>query len=735
MSAPLQILLLEDSLADAELTLHELRLAGFKPDWQRVETEADYLAQLHPGIELILADYSLPQFDALRALQLLQERGLDIPFIVITGTVSEEVVVECMKQGAADYLLKDRVMRLGSAVAQALQGKQMRDQKRQTEAEKTRLIASSQESEQRFRALIENATDIIIIVDASGQVTYVSPSVNRILGYAPDGLMGKSALTFIHPEDVVLVKQRLENSIQNPNVTQRLGEYRVQHCNGSWGIFEAVTTNLLNDPAVQGIVVNCHDITERKQAEEQLRHHAFYDSLCGLPNRTLFLERVASQIKRAQRQKDGLFAVLFLDLDRFQMVKYSLGHLVSDQLLIATAGKLMTCLRPTDTLARIGTDEFAILLEDIHDVGDAIRVVEQIQRELNSPFNLDGREVFTTTSIGIAFAGKAQEVWESGRVGEFPPSQKSLPATPSHSNLLPRPQDLLRAADTAMYHARLQGKGRYVVFHPAMHTLAVAHLQLETDLRRAILTTEFQLYYQPIVELATGKIKAFEALVRWNHPTRGMVPPGEFIPAAEETGLIIPLGTWVLHEACRQLKVWQQQYSTIQGLAISVNLSAKQFSQPNLIEQIDQTLRETGLDGHYLKLEITESCLLENAEAAAILLWQLRDRNIQLSIDDFGTGYSSLSYLHRFPVNTLKIDRSFVSRMGAGGKNAEIVKVIVALAHNLGMSVTAEGIETAQQLAQLKALQCERGQGYFFSKPLDKGASEQLILAQLQVNS
>ncbi|MBD2740093.1 EAL domain-containing protein [Coleofasciculus sp. FACHB-1120] len=732
MSAPLQILLLEDSLADAELTLHELCLSGFKSNWQRVETEADYLAQLHPGIELILADYSLPQFNALRALQLLQERGLDIPFIVITGTVSEEVVVECMKQGAADYLLKDRLMRLGSAVAQALQAKQMRDQKRQTEAEKTRLIASSQESEQRFRALIENATDIIIIVNASGQVTYVSPSVNRILGYAPDGLLGKNALTFIHPEDVLLVKQRLKNSIQNPNVAQRLGEYRVQHCNGSWGIFEAVTTNLLKDPAVQGIVVNCHDITERKQAEEQLRHHAFYDSLCGLPNRTLFLERLASQIKRSQRQKDSLFAVLFLDLDRFEMVKYSLGHLVSDQLLIATARKLMTCLCPTDTLARIGTDEFAILLEDIHDVSDAIRVVEQIQRELNSPFNLDGREVFTTTSIGIAFAGRGQEGWEPVRK-DAPISL--CPSAPSHSNLLPRPQDLLRAADTAMYHARLEGKGRYVVFHPAMHTLAVAHLQLETDLRRAIIATEFQLYYQPIVELATGKIKAFEALVRWNHPTRGMVPPSDFIPAAEETGLIIPLGTWVLDEACRQLKVWQQQYSTTQGLAISVNLSAKQFSQPNLIEQIDRILRETGLDGHYLKLEITESCLLENAEAAAILLWQLRDRNIQLSIDDFGTGYSSLNYLHRFPVNTLKIDRSFVNRMGAGGKDAEIVKAIVALAHNLGMSVTAEGIETAQQLAQLKALQCERGQGYFFSKPVDNGAAGQLILAQLQVNS
>ncbi|MEP0854807.1 EAL domain-containing protein [Trichocoleus sp. DQ-U1] len=733
MSAPLQILLLEDSLADAELTLHELRLAGFKPDWQRVETEADYLAQLHPGIELILADYSLPQFNALRALQLLQERGLDIPFIVITGTVSEEVVVECMKQGAADYLLKDRLMRLGSAVAQALQAKQMRDQKRQSEAEKTRLIAASQENEQRFRALIENATDIIIIVNASGQVTYVSPSVNRILGYAPDGLIGKNALTFIHPEDVLLVKQRLKNSIQNPNVTQRLGEYRVQHRNGSWGIFEAVTTNLLNDPAVQGIVVNCHDITERKQAEEQLRHHAFYDSLCGLPNRTLFLERLASQIKRSQRDKDSLFAVLFLDLDRFEMVKYSLGHLVSDQLLIATARKLMTCLRPTDTLARIGTDEFAILLEDIHDVSDAIRVVEQIQGELNSPFNLDGREVFTTTSIGIAFAGKGQEGWEPVRKASA--SMPLCPSAPSHNNLLPRPQDLLRAADTAMYHARLEGKGRYVVFHRAMHTLAVAHLQLETDLRRAIIATEFQLYYQPIVELATGKIKAFEALVRWNHPTRGMVPPSEFIPVAEDTGLIIPLGTWVLNEACRQLKVWQQQYSTTQGLAISVNLSGKQFSQPNLIEQIDRILRKTGLDGHYLKLEITESCLLENAEAAAILLWQLRDRNIQLSIDDFGTGYSSLNYLHRFPVNTLKIDRSFVNRMGAGGKDAEIVKAIVALAHNLGMSVTAEGIETAQQLAQLKALQCERGQGYFFSKPLDNGAAGQLILAQLQVNS
>jgi len=737
MSVPLKVLLLEDSPTDSELTLHELRWAGFKPEWQRVDTEADYLAQLHPDLDLILADYTLPQFDALRALELLRSRNLDIPFIVVTGTVSEEVVVECMKHGAADYLLKDRLVRLGAAVSQALQAKQMRDHKRQTEAEKTQLIASLQESEQRFRALIENATDIILIVDENGVSQYVSPSVERILGYSPARVVGKSAVKFVHPEDITLVNQTFERAMENPSVSHRLPEYHVRHTNGSWCVFEAVTTNLLHDPAVAGIVVNCHDITHAKLAEEQLRYHAFYDSLCGLPNRKLFLDRLASRIECGKEHPESLFAVLFLDLDRFQMVKYSMGHLVGDQLLIATAGKLSSCLSASDTLARMGRDEFAILLDDIHDVGDAIRIAQQIHRKLGEPFKLNGREVFTTTSIGIALSKTDIKTLTSETPGSS--SASSFSSLNPHYCILSadddQPQDLLRAADTAMYYAKVQGRAGYAVFDPVMHTRAVDRLQLETDLRRAIAADEFQLYYQPIVSLSTGKISGFEALVRWFHPTRGMVSPSEFIPVAEDTGLIVPIGALVLQEACRQLRVWQLKYPDFtDDLTISVNLSSVQFRQSGLIEQIDEILQETGLDPSFLKLEITESTIMENADSAKALLEQLKARNILLCIDDFGTGYSSLSYLHRWPIDTLKIDRSFVNGIGIEAHSREIIWTIVTLAGNLGMEVVAEGVETEQQLTQLRLLkrECHYGQGYLFSRPVDSEAAVKLFASELR---
>lgn len=457
------------------------------------------------------------------------------------------------------------------------------------------------------------------------------------------------------------------------------------------------------------------ELAERQRAEEQLLHNAFYDALTGLPNRALFLDRLRRVAERAKRRKRHLFAVLFLDVDRFKLVNDSLGREIGDQLLVVLAQRLEACLRPGDTVARLGGDEFAVLLDDIKNFSAATYISERIQAALTSSFNLSAQEVFITVSIGIALSSGA----------------------PGAAKLYKQPEDLLSDADIAMSRAKAQGQGHHQLFDPAMHEQAVARLQLETELRQAVERQEFQLHYQPIVSLATGKITGFEALVRWQHPTRGLLFPAEFIPMAEQTGLIIPIGSWVLQEACHQTRLWQVQSilgcrngpsSATVPLSISVNLSVKQFSQPALVEEVEQILDNSGLEAHSLKLEITESLLVENAEAATALLLQLRALGVELQMDDFGTGYSSLSHLHRFPFNTLKIDRSFVSQLDTSEKNnseaAPIVQTIVTLAHTLGMSVTAEGIETETQLAQLRVLGCNYGQGYIFSKPVDaKGAA------------
>jgi diguanylate cyclase (GGDEF)-like protein len=442
------------------------------------------------------------------------------------------------------------------------------------------------------------------------------------------------------------------------------------------------------------------------------------------------MARLGQALARAKEKADCGFAVLFLDLDRFKTVNDSLGHTVGDHLLIAFAHRLQAFFSNSQFLqnsqfkiqnylvARLGGDHFVLLLEGIHTVSDATRLTELLQKQLLAPYNLDGHEVFITTSIGIAVA-------EGGIYSSVRQYLSSCSA------------DFLRDADIAMYHAKARGKAGYAVFDKAMRERAVALLQLENDLRRAIKRQELQLYYQPIVSLSYGTIVGFEALVRWQHPQRGFVSPAEFIPLAEETGLILPLGAWVLREACQQLRQWQLGGHGADGqaqpaLTVSVNLSGKQFLQPDLVEQIDQILWETGLDAACLKLEITETVLVDNTESAAQMLSQLRDRNIQLCLDDFGTGYSSLSYLHRFPINTLKIDRTFVNRIGVEGENTEIVRTCLMLAHSLGMDAVAEGVETKEQLAQLRALGCEYGQGYFFSKPLPAAAALALLASPPQ---
>ena len=554
------------------------------------------------------------------------------------------------------------------------------------------------QSEAKFRSLIQNSSDIITILEPNGTVRYESPSIEKVLGYKPADLIGKNVFAFIHPEDTPHVFNAFREILQSSGTPLSI-EFRFRHQDGSWHFLESTGNNLLADPSLAGIVVNSRDITERKLAEQQLRHNAFHDGLTGLPNRALFMDRLAQALNRTQHCDGYQFAVLFLDLDRFKLVNDSLGHLLGDQLLIAIAHRLERCLRSVDTMARIGGDEFVILLDNITDSSDATKTAERLQRSLRSPFNLSGHEVFTTVSIGIALSTIA---WE-------------------------QPGNFLRDADTAMYKAKALGRGSYELFDQQMHAHAVTLLELENDLRWAIERQEFEIHYQPVVSLETSKITGFEALVRWQHPTRGLVFPAEFIPVAEESGLIIPLGQWVLAQACRQIRDWQVHFPTSPPLAVSVNISGKQFSQPDLIEQVGQILQEINLDAQSLRLEITESVLMENAESAAAMLFQLKAMNIQLHMDDFGTGYSSLTYLHRFPMDVLKIDRTFISTMDIDGRNAEIVQTIITLAHNLGMAVTAEGIETAGQLAKLRALGCEYGQGYFFSKPVVPELAEALI--------
>jgi len=426
-----------------------------------------------------------------------------------------------------------------------------------------------------------------------------------------------------------------------------------------------------------------------EETKEHFRHAAFHDSLTGLPNRAMFTELLKAEIESAKRRNEHMFAVLFLDLDRFKNINDSLGHTHGDLLLVAFAERLERTLRPVDTLARFGGDEFAILLSGMSDATDAVRVAQRIQDELMQPFVLDKNSAFASSSIGIALSSTGYE----------------------------RPEDILRDADTAMYRAKENGKARYEVFDHGMHARAVSRLQLESDLRQAVEQKEFCVYYQPIVSLQTGRLAGFEALVRWNHPRRGLVSPADFIPVAEETGLIVPIGEWVLQEACKHIRECQMAFPGHRSLSLSVNLSARQVAQADLLDRIKEALAVSKLSAHCLKLEITESVVMENAEAAALMFKQLRSLGVQLSIDDFGTGYSSLSYLHRFPLNYLKIDRSFVSRLTTDNDNA-IVRTISTLARNLGMEVIAEGIETEEQYQQLKMLGCEYGQGYLFSHPV-----------------
>ena len=569
------------------------------------------------------------------------------------------------------------------------------------------------ERDELFRLVSENAGDMIALVDMDGKRLYNSPAYEKILGYSTEELGTTSSFDQIHPDDRHRVMEAAEHARRTG--VGRTMEYRIRHKDGSWRVLESSASPILGESgkAEKMVIVN-RDVTARKHAEEKLLHQNFHDALTGLPNRSLFLDRVQRAFIHSRRHPEYKFAVLFIDVDDFKKCNDSLGYAAGDQVIVELASRLASSLRQyqavarlslmphgDDTLARLGGDEFAVLLDDIKDPSDAIRVANRIQDAVAAPFAFNGQEVFSSASIGIVLSSADRD----------------------------RAEDLLRDADIAMYRAKAAGKARCEVFDAEMHARAVDRLRLERDLRAAVARGEFLVHYQPIVQLENGRITGFEALVRWQHPERGVLLPGEFIDLAEETGLIVPMNRWLLREICQQARVWHARYPADPPLTLTTNITSKELAQEDLVSSIRRTLQQTAMSPRFVQLEIRETVAMADAEHAAQVLARLKTLGVRLSIDDFGTGYSSLSRLQGLPLDTLKIDRSFISDMHDDADKREIVRIIVMLGQQLGMKVVAEGTETAEQVKYLKGLGCDFAQGYFFSKPVDARAFEELLVA------
>jgi diguanylate cyclase (GGDEF)-like protein/PAS domain S-box-containing protein len=557
------------------------------------------------------------------------------------------------------------------------------------------------QSEQFVKAIFANVREGLIVYDHELRYVAWNTFMEDTTGFRAEQVLGKKALeVFPHLRDQGIDQLLLRALAGEPVVLSDAQYLDSRTGEQKWYIGSYAP---LRNPAglVIGVIGILHDITDRKRMEEQLLHDALHDSLTGLPNRALFVDRLQRALERSRRRPDDLFAVLYLDLDRFKVVNDSLGHSMGDRLLVEVSKRLQEALRGVDTVARLGGDEFAFLLEELEGLGDATRAANRVLTDVNAPFVLEGQEVVMTGSIGIILGAKGYE----------------------------RAEDVLRDADIAMYRAKAQGRGRHQVFDRSMHARAVALLKLETDLRRGIERGDLRVHYQPILALASGKVVGVEALVRWQHPERGLVFPADFIATAEETGLVLPLGEWALEEACRQLARWRAQPAGRADLHMSVNLSPRQFSQEGLVAKIERVLREGSLPPASLILEITEGSIVEDSERAHAIVSALKALGVRLYIDDFGTGYSSLNSLHRFPIDGIKVDRAFVAGMAGGGDDLEIVRTVVLLAQSLGMAAIAEGVETPEQLAQLRALKCGYAQGYLFSAPLDAEDATRVLAA------
>src|ERR1700704_6379094 len=689
---PSRLLIVDDNEMNRDMFARRLARKGYVIGL--AENARDLLQRIRQDVvDLVLLDIEMPEISGLDALKTLREHysPSELPIIMVTAKTQSDDIVKALDLGANDYLTKP----IDFPVAVARIGTQLSHKKAQE---------ALKESEERYALAARGSNDGLWDWSLSANVVHFSPRWKAMLGYQEDEIGDRPEEWFerIHDADRERVKEEI--AAHQKGLTPHFeSEHRVLHKDGSfrWMLSRGVAVHDASGKVLR-MAGSQTDITEGKVS----------DPLTGLPNRLLFIDRVGRLIKHTKRRKEQLFAVLFMDLDGFKMINDSMGHLIGDQLLLGVANRLEKCLRSTDTVARLGEtftvarlggDEFTVLLDHIKDPSDAKRAADRMMKALAPPFILGGKEVFTSVSIGMALSPSAYE----------------------------NPGDILRDADTAMYRAKSLAKALYEVFDADMRASVMARLQLETDLRHALERGEFRNFYQPIVALVSGEIAGFEALLRWQHPTRGLLGPIEFIGVVEETGLIRELGWWNLSEACRQISEWRASSKANKNLIISVNLSAKQFLQPNLVEDIRKLIREINLPPEALKLEITESTVMKDPSAAVEMLQQIKALGVRLAIDDFGTGYSSLSYLHRFPLDTLKIDRSFISSMDDGGDGMEIARTILPMAKNLRLDVVAEGVETIEQFEQLKKFNCAFGQGFYFSRPLSAEGITTLLKGEL----
>ncbi|HEX7828100.1 MAG TPA: EAL domain-containing protein [Thermoanaerobaculia bacterium] len=681
-----RLLLVEDDEDDYVLTralLADAQRTTFELEW--ISTFDDALTALASSThDVCLIDYRLGEHDGLELMRHAQAAGVTAPLILLTGQGGGDIDLAAMRAGAADYLIKGTIDAplLERSIRYAL--------------EQSRTLRALRESEERYALSARGANDGLWVWDVRTNDVYYSPRWKSMLGFdehevgsAPDEWFSR-----VHPDDAELLRSAVDRHLSGETLHFE-NEHRMRCRDGSyrWMLSRGLAVRDTSGTATR-IAGSQTDVTERKLAVDRLTHDAFHDALTQLPNRALFMDRLARAIETHRRHPESLFAVLFLDLDRFKVINDSLGHLLGDELLLAVAKRLSAFVRSSDTVARLGGDEFAMLLDGIDHEADAVRAARRIQEELLLPFRLGAHEVFTTVSIGIALSTTGYD----------------------------DPQDVLRDADIAMYRAKARGKARHEVFDTAMHDRTVELLRFETDLRRAIERDELRVYYQPVIEMKSGRVAGFEALLRWQRGET-LVSAQSIVATAEETGLIVPIGEWVLREALRQARVWD-------GIDMHVNLSPRQLLQPDFIERVASIVAESGVAPERLHLEVTENLLIDNEETAVLLLRELRDIKVRLSLDDFGTGYSSLSLLRLFPFDTLKIDRSFLLDADAARAD-EIVRTIASLAKTLGMDVIVEGLETAEHVERMRGLGIRFAQGFHFARPLPVGEAERLLAGQL----
>ena len=684
----LRVLVVEDSEDDAVLLLRQLQKEKFQVAHVRVQTGPDMEAALdRGGWDIVISDHYMPAFDSLSALNMVKAKGLDIPFIVVSGAIGEEAAVELLRAGAADFIKKGNWARLVPAVRRELREARHR-------RERARARQAEIEAEARYTALFENAVEGIFQSTPEGRFLSANPATARILGYqSPEELT--DSVTNIQ-EEFYVKPHRRDEFLRQLEIKGEVSSFEVEVFRKDRStIWVSLHSRAAFNPdgSMAHLDSILEDITARKRAEDMLYQNAFYDQLTGLPNRALFTDRLHRTMERIKRRPGLKFSVLFLDLDQFKTINDSLGHQAGDELLLSVAQMLKECVREEDTVARFGGDEFVVLLDELTDFKLALAVTRRILRELQAPRLIQSREVYTSTSVGIVLSSQPFDTAET----------------------------VLRCADIAMYQAKRAGRNRFKVYNHRMGRQAEWRLEMETSLRQAINERQFLVHYQPIVSMENGRIRGVEALVRWERPGKGLVPPAQFIPLAEETGLIDLIGHEVMVTACRQARVWQRD-SGRPDLFMAVNISGRQFQRNGFVEEVQAVIRETGIDPGLLKLEITESMLMENPHRMVGILERLKGLGVALAMDDFGTGYSSLSYLNQFPLDVIKIDRSFIKRMSQGRRDSKLVRTIVSLGRGMDMDVVAEGVEDEVQAETLMAMGCRLAQGNYYSmaRPADE---------------